>query len=129
MIIEYFEARWKIKSGFKKLKQIIGSRTSQCRNAQAVTNHLQFCMRALAISWIYTNRLKDNPERWHKVKERTSFAFSDVRRLIAEAALHDDFDRLCPKSGKTTKNSLVAVLLRMVARSIFKQLQTLKTNC
>jgi len=38
MIIEYFGARWKIKSGFKKLKQIIGSRTSQCSNAQAMTN-------------------------------------------------------------------------------------------
>jgi hypothetical protein len=48
-------------------------------------------------------------------KERTSFAFSDVRRLIAEAALSDDFDRVCPKPGNPTKNSLVAVLLRMVA--------------
>jgi len=49
------------------------------------------------------------------VKGRTSFAFSDVRRLIAEAALNDDFDRVCPKPGKAMKNSLVAVLLRMVA--------------
>jgi hypothetical protein len=49
------------------------------------------------------------------VKGRTSFAFSDVRRLIAEAALNDDFDKVCPKPGKPTKNSLVAVLLRMVA--------------
>ena len=102
-------------SGFKELKQDIGSRTSQCRNAQAVINHLQFCMMASTITWIYADRLKADLERRHKVKGRTSFAFSDVRRLIAEAALNDDFDRVCPKPGKPTKNSLVAVLLRMVA--------------
>jgi IS4 transposase len=38
-IIEYYGARWKIESGFKELKQDIGSRTSQCRNTQAVNNH------------------------------------------------------------------------------------------
>ena len=114
-IIEYYGARWKIESGFKELKQDIGSRTSQCRNAQAVTNHLQFCLMASTITWIYADRLKTDPERRHKVKGRTNFAFSDVRRLIAEAALNEDFDRVCPKPGKPTKNSLVAVLLRMVA--------------
>jgi hypothetical protein len=114
-IIEYYGARWKIESGFKELKQDIGSRMSQCRNAQAVNNHLQFCMMASTITWLYADRLKADPERRHKVKGRTSFAFSDVRRLIAEAALNDDFDRVCPKPGKPTKNSLVAVLLRMVA--------------
>ena len=114
-IIEYYGARWKIESGFKELKQDIGSRTSQCRNAQAVNNHLQFCMMASTITWLYADRLKADPERRHKVKGRTSFAFSDVRRLITEAGLNDDFDRLCPKPGKPMKNSLVAVLLRMVA--------------
>ncbi len=67
------------------------------------------------ITWIYADRLKADPERRHKVKGRTSFAFSDVRRLIAEAGLDEDFDRVCPKRGKPTKNSLVAILLRMVA--------------
>ena len=114
-IIEYYGARWKIESGFKELKHDIGSRTSQCRNAQAVTNHLQFCLMASTITWIYADRLKADPERRHKVKGRTSFAFSDVRRLIVEAALNDDFDRVCPKPGNPPKNSLVAVLLRMVA--------------
>ena len=107
--------RWKIKSGFKKLKQDISCRTSQCRNAQAEYNHLQFYMMALMITWIYADRLKADPERRHKVKGRTSFAFSDVRRLIAEAALNESFGRVCPKPGNPTKNSLVAVLLRMVA--------------
>jgi len=114
-IIEYYGARWKIESGFKELKQEIGSRTSQCRNAIAVTNHLNFCMMATTVTWIYADRLKANPERRHKVKGRTSFAFSDVRRIISEVALKPDFHRVCPKPSNPPVNSLVAVLLRMVA--------------
>nr|WP_230988125.1 transposase [Bathymodiolus japonicus methanotrophic gill symbiont] len=49
-IIEYYGARWKIESGFKELKQDIGSQKSQCRNAQAVTNHLNFCMMATTLT-------------------------------------------------------------------------------
>lgn len=114
-IIAYYGARWKIESGFKELKQEIGSSKSQCRNAQSVTNHLNFCMMATTITWIYAARLKADPERRHKVKGRTSFAFSDIRRIIAEAALDANFDRVCPKPGNPPQNSLVAVLLRMVA--------------
>lgn len=114
-IIEYYGARWKIESGFKELKQDMGSQSSQCRNAQAVMNHLNFCMMASTMTWIYADRLKVDPERRHKVKGRTSFAFSDVRRIIAEAALNEDFHRLCPKPGNSPNNSFVAVLLRMVA--------------
>ena len=114
-IIEYYGARWKIESGFKELKQDIGSQKSQCRNAQAVSNHLSFCMMASTLTWIYADRLKTNPERRHKVKGRGSFAFSDVRHIIAEAALDNDFHRLCPKPSNSPVNSMVAVLLRMVA--------------
>jgi hypothetical protein len=71
-IIEYYGARWKIESGFKELKQEIGSRKSQCRNALAVTNHLNFCMMATTITWIYADRLKVDPERRHKVKGRNT---------------------------------------------------------
>jgi hypothetical protein len=39
------------------------------------------------LTWIYADRLKTNPERRHKVKGRTGFTFSDIRRIIAEAAL------------------------------------------
>jgi hypothetical protein len=70
---------------------------------------------ASMITWIYADRQKADPERRHKVKARTSFAFSDVRRLIVEAGLDQDFDRICLILGKPTKNSLVVVLLRMVA--------------
>jgi len=114
-MIEYYGAEKKIESGFKELKQDIGSQKSQCRNAQAVSNHLNFCMMASTITWIYADRLKTNPDRRHKVKGRASFAFSDVRRIIAEAALDNDFHRLCPKPNNSPVNSMVAVWLRMVA--------------
>ncbi len=114
-MIEFYGARWKIESGFKELKQDMGSQKSQCRTAQSMTNHLNFCMMATTITWIYADRLKTNPERRHKVKGRTSFAFSDVRLIIAEAGLDLDFSRLCPKPSNSPVNSLVATLLCMVA--------------
>ena len=114
-MIEFYGARWKIESGFKELKQDMGSQKSQCRTAQSVTNHLNFYMMATTITWIYADRLKTNPERRHKVKGRISFAFSDVRRIIAEAGLDPDVSRLCPKPSNSPVNSLVATLLRMVA--------------
>ena len=114
-IIEYYGARWKIESGFKEIKQDIGSARSQTRNAFAVTNHLHFCMMAATLTWVYADRIKADPERRHKVKGRTGFAFSDVRRLMAEAALDPDFQRVCPKPQQTPTNSFVEILLRMVA--------------
>jgi len=114
-IISLYGARWKIESGFKELKQEIGSQKSQTRNAYAVTNHLQFCMMAVTLTWIYAARLRPNPQRRHQVKGRTSFAFSDVRRIIAEAALSEDFEGVCPKPTSPPNKSLVATLLRMVA--------------
>jgi hypothetical protein len=114
-IIEYYGARWKIESGFKEIKQDLGSASSQNRNAFAVTNHLNFCMMASTVTWVYADRIKADPERRHIVKGRTSFAFSDVRRLIAYAALSDDFLRLWPGRGKIAQNSFVSLLLRMVA--------------
>jgi hypothetical protein len=114
-IISLYGARWKIESGFKELKQEIGSQKSQTRNAYAVTNHLQFCMMAVTLTWIYAARLRPNPQRRHKVKGRTSFAFSDVRRIIAEAALSGDFEGVCPKPTSPPDKSLVTAMLRMVA--------------
>ena len=73
--------------------------------------------------WIYVHRLKADPERRHKVKGRTNFAFSNVRRLIAKAALNENFNRVCPKPGNPTKNTPVDVLLRMVYWCIFRKLK------
>ena len=49
------------------------------------------------------------------VKGRNHFAFSDVRRLIAKAALDDNFGILFPVPRKSVVNSLVGLLLRMAA--------------
>jgi hypothetical protein len=114
-IIEYYGARWKIEAAFKELKQDIGSAETQTRHPNAVANHLHFCMMAMSVAWIYACRLPKAPHRRHIVKGRALFAFSDVRRLVVQAALDDDFAILSPAPRKSVVNSLVAVLLRMAA--------------
>ena len=114
-IIEYYGARWKIEAGFKELKRDIGSAETQSRNPVAVENHLNFCMMATSLTWIYACRLEKTPNRRHAVKGRNHYAFSDVRRLVAQAALDDNFSILCPVPRKSVVNSLVAALMRMAA--------------
>jgi len=114
-IIEYYGARWKIEAAFKELKQDIGSAETQTRHPNAVANHLHFCMTATSLTWIYASRLAKTPSRRHVVKGRNHFAFSDVRRLIAQTALDDNFDKLFPAPRKSVVNSLVAALLRIAA--------------
>ena len=114
-IIEYYGARWKIESGFKEIKQEIGSSKSQVRNADSVLNHLNFCMMAATLTWIYADRLQNAPDRRHKIRGRAGFAFSDVRRIIAEAALSSDFYRVCPVPAQTPQKFFVKALLRMIA--------------
>ena len=89
-------ARWKIESGFKEIKQEIRSAKSQTRNTDAVLNHLNFCMMATILTWVYADHLQTAPDRKHKIRGRSSFAFSDVRKITAEAALSDDFRSVCP---------------------------------
>ena len=114
-IIEYYGARWKIESGFKEIKQEIGSSKSQVRNADSVLNHLNFCMMATTLTWIYADRLRCAPDRKYKIRGRTGFAFSDVRRIIAEAALDKNFQSVCPLPVQRPQKSFVKELLRMVA--------------
>ena len=114
-IIEYYGARWKIESGFKEIKQEIGSAKTQTRTADAVCNHLNFCMMATTLTWVYADRLQSAPVRKHKIRGRASFAFSDIRKIISEAALNQNFQLICPKPKKTPINSFVTLLLRMVA--------------
>lgn len=114
-IVEYYAARWKIESGFKELKQDIGSAETQTRNPFAVTNHLHFCMMASTLTWIYASRLKKTPRRRHSVKGRGHFAFSDVRRLMAREILHDNFAILFPAPRRAWFNSFATALLRMAA--------------
>ena len=114
-IIEYYGARWKIESGFKELKQDIGSSKTQARNAHAVVNHMNFSMMAATVTWVYGARLENTPERRHKVRGRNSFAFSDLRHILAKAALNENFDAVCHKREKISRKSFVSALLRMVA--------------
>jgi len=114
-IIEYYGARWKIEAGFKELKRDIGSAETQNRNPYAVMNHLHFCMMAISLTWIYASRLEKTPKRRHAVNGRAHFAFSDIRRLLAEAALGDNFGILFPVPRKSVVNSIVTALLRMAA--------------
>ena len=114
-IIEYYGARWKIEAAFKELKQDIGSAETQCRHPNAVRNHLHFCMMATSVAWIYASRLDKTPSRRHVVKGRNHFAFSDVRRSVAKAALDDNFGILFPVPRKSFVNSLVALMLRLAA--------------
>ena len=114
-IIEFYAARWKIEAAFKELKQDIGSQRSQTRDKVAVKNHLQFCMMAMTITWIYASKLDSSLPRRHRVNGRGSFAFSDIRRTIAKTVLSDDFLKGLQKSDKPTQNTLASVLLRMVA--------------
>jgi len=114
-IVEYYGARWKIESGFKELKQEIGSAKTQTRNSFAVENHLNFCMMASALTWIYASHLAKAPDRKHKIKGRSSFAFSDIRRIIAKEVLSDEFNRAFPVPEQTPRKSFINTLLKMVA--------------
>jgi len=114
-IIEYYGARWKIEACFKELKREIGSAETQTRNSVAVTNHLEFCMMATSLTWIYACRLANTPNRRHAVHGRKYFAFSDVRRMLTKDALDSNFALLCPPAGKPVDNSIVAALFRLVA--------------
>lgn len=114
-IIEYYGARWKIESGFKELKQNIGSSESQCRKPHAVINHLNLCMMAISVTWIYAMQIENTPKRRHAVKGRNHFAFSDVRRDITEVVLSDNFPSFCSSKGKSMINSIASSLLRMAA--------------
>lgn len=55
-IIEFYGALWKTEAWLREIKQEIGSSKCQMRNAQAVTNHLNFSMMAAAVTWIYADR-------------------------------------------------------------------------
>ena len=71
------------------------SSKNQTRKTHAVMNHIHFAMMAATIVWIYDARLENVPDRRHKVKGRNSFAFSDLRHIIAKYSgphVKTDFD-------------------------------------
>jgi len=114
-MIEFYGARWKIESGFKEIKQDIGASRSQMRNSQSVMNHLNFCMMAATVTWIYAIHLENAPTRRHMIRGRSSFAFSDIRYIITKQVLDHDFNTFCSNIAKPAKNLTVESLMRMVA--------------
>jgi len=72
-------------------------------------------MMAATVTWLYAIHLENTPERRHMIRGRSSFAFSDIRHIIAKAVLSGDFKALCSNPGKPAKNIPVDVLLWIVA--------------
>jgi len=98
-----------------KLEQSVDMLIMLATHFDAVKNHLNFCMMATAVTWLYAIKLSNTPERRHMLRGRNSFVFSDVRYILAKTALSKDFDIVCPKQSKPRKNLSVAMLLRMIA--------------
>jgi hypothetical protein len=114
-IVEYYSARWKIEAGFREIKQEIGSAHTQTRNADAVTNHLHFCMAATTITWIYAEHLNHAPVRRYASKNTTEFAFADVRRSLARHLAKEGFGIDCQDPDKLDRNPLISTVMRFVA--------------
>jgi len=72
-------------------------------------------MMATSLTWVYACHLNKTPSRRHAVKGRNHFAFSDVRRLIAQEALDKDFQLVCPLPHKPIENSFAAAFMRLAA--------------
>ena len=114
------EGKWQ-----QKYLQLLDEQEQSERRRQDVEQLLCKTVARLALAARgFNNELDPHLERFRKiVKQRLDDsklaaeleAFSDVRRIIAEAALDENFARVCPKPGNPPGNSLVTVLLRMVA--------------
>ena len=114
-IIEYYAARWKIEAGFREIKQEIGSAHTQTRNPDAVFNHLNFCMAATTITWIYAEHLNQAPIRRYASENTTEYAFADVRRSLAKQFANESFGIDCQDAGKPDRNPLISNIMRLVA--------------
>ena len=114
-IIEFYGARWKIEAGFREIKQEIGSAETQTRNPDAVTNHLNFCMAAVTITWIYVAYLDKAPARRYATAKRTEYAFADARRALAKDLGGQGFGIDCEIPGKAPRNPLIGMVMDLVA--------------
>jgi hypothetical protein len=114
-IVEYYGARWKIEAGFREIKQEIGSAETQTRNPDAVTNHLNFCMAAATITWIYGAHLHKAPARRYATNKRTEYAFGDLRRSLAKDLGGQGFGIDCQAADNATRNPLIGIVMDLVA--------------
>jgi hypothetical protein len=114
-IIEIYSARWKIEAGFREIKQEIGSAHTQARNPDAVFNHLNFCMAATTLTWIYAEHLDRAPIRRYASENTTEYAFADVRRALAKGLANEGFGIDCQDHAKPDRNPLISAVMRLVA--------------
>lgn len=59
------------------------------------------------------HQLKISEQTGNTPRGHNSFAFSDLRHIIAKAALSKNFNRVCDKHDKSPQKSFVDTLLRM----------------
>ena len=114
-IIEYYGARWKIEAGFREIKQEIGSTQTQNRDPDAVTNHLNFCMAATTITWLYAASVDHAPARRYAAGRRTEYAFADVHRALAHDLADVGFGVDSGNPNYGTRNPLIAAVMGLVA--------------
>jgi hypothetical protein len=114
-IVEFYSARWKIEAGFREIKQEIGSAHTQTRNPDAVFNHLNFCMAATAITWLYAEHLSQAPIRRYASENTTEYTFADVRRSLAKDLANEGFGIACCDLDKSNRKPLISAVMRLVA--------------
>jgi hypothetical protein len=114
-IVEYYGSRWKIEAGFKELKQEIGSSRSQSRRPHAVSNHLNFCLLAMTLTWIHADQTHEAIQRRHAVKGRRHYAFSDARRALARVMLDRNTLHVLDLPRNPARNVVFETLMRLVA--------------
>lgn len=77
--------------------------------------HLQFCMVATTLVWLYAERLDNAPKRRYANRKRTEYTFADARRNIADEIARPGFVMGCHKSHKPAENTLPQTFMRLVA--------------
>ncbi|WP_156500070.1 hypothetical protein [Ectothiorhodospira sp. BSL-9] len=59
--------------------------------------------------------LEKAPPRRYATRERTEYAFADLRRSLARRLNYEGFGIRCPDSPKPPQNTLIARLLELAA--------------
>jgi hypothetical protein len=80
-----------------------------------VTNHLNFCMAATAITWIYGAHLAAAPPRRYATTKQTEYAFADLRRALAKDLGGHGFGIGCATVGNGARNALIGAVMDLVA--------------
>jgi hypothetical protein len=80
-----------------------------------VTNHLNFCLAATTLTWIYGAHLEKAPPRRYATAKRTEYAFGDLRRALAKDLGAQGFGIDCQGNDKATRNPLIAAVMDLVA--------------